>query len=293
MSRRAFIGGSLAAGATLALVGCQPPSTVWRDQGPPWGHSWDAADPAVVTYADNGASYSIPAATRIASVPDPIGAKPMLRDSGPFMSRFGLPPAPGPLWVPSSPSFGGRAAWQTDVVEVVQSYFTNFHSLLSPLTNPDDSTQYLGWAQPFWGAILVCQVPGAPSGGIDGNPGMTTMSLNPITIQTWDNAISTGPTIASGFNPAMGQAVFVMWQVSGAASWLEVNYTNAAHTLVTTRVAGGQGTGSKLNTLHSGWSHDSAVSCLGLAQGTATQAQTDKLRTWATPFLAAPVNVLA
>ncbi len=271
----------------IFLSACTP-TTKWKDLAG-WSHSWDANDPGLTTYSDDGTSFSLPPATRVSSVPDPSGGRAMQKDSGVYDAGFGLPPAPGPIWVPSSSRFVGRNAWYSDVILVVQAYFDNLHSMMSPILNPNDPSQAFNLPQPWWGAILARTVPGATGNEvvfIDGNPGMTTMGATPqINISTWNSSISTGPFIRNPAPITSDQTAFVMWQVNGASSWLEVNTRDSSGVLTTTKTAGAQGTANPLTSLHSGWTHTNYTSALGITAGVASTDQLNTVRNWGTAFI--------
>ena len=300
------MGGSAAAIAGIAVLGLDGcvASTLWKDQFA-WDHSWDAADQGLVTYQapdttqDPNNPYKLPAATRVDTVPDPSGARPMYRDDGSYMGLFLSPAAPGPLWNSTTPAFGGRASWESDIILEDTQFFYNFHSLLAPLTNKDDTTQWFGWAQPWWGAMLVAPKPGSVDRertALDGNPGMTTIGFDDpaavdpgVNISTWnsvDGVIDFGPFIRTDVVPADGQAISIMWQVGSPSaspaipSWLEVGYIDGSGTYASQRVEGEQGAANTLDTLHSGWSHMNLTSCIGLSRTLPDQSQVNDVKFW-------------
>lgn len=286
MTRRSFIVGGSALAAAVALGGCLTPAP-WATLLP-WTHSWDAADPGIGTYSAGDEGYGLTPATRVASIPDPSGGRPMLKDTGAHMGLFLSPPAPGPIFHPSHPSFAGRAAWESDTIIEAQAYFDNFHSMLSPLTDKLDQSQWLGWEQPWWGAVLVAPHPdtdgGPESVALDGDPGMTTIELVPtVNISTWNSMASTGPYIRSDVVLEPGQPAMIAWQVNGPNSWLEVTHRRAG-AIVRSRFDGGQG-GGLLDTLHSGWSNENLTSCIGLKRGLASDLDATLVSLWSQTWL--------
>ena len=94
-----------------------------------------------------------------------------------------------------------------------------------------------------------------------------------------------GPMIDSGA-PYAENTALVQWLANDTESWLEVNYRGADGVLVTRRVAGALGA-TNLPQLHTGFSHSNYASCIGIAKGVPTTAQTDAVRDWAGPFIPA------
>lgn len=270
----------------LSAGQCEPPPHEPRpwELLADWDHSWDAGE--LIAYVDDGTTYNTPEAVRVDHVPDPSGGVPLRRDDGHYQGLFGLPAAPGPIFNHESPSFNGYRSWRSDVIQSDGSFFDNFHSLLSPQTDKDDQSQWFGWSQPWWGAMLVAPVEndgGYESAAIDGDPGMTTMDIAPIRMRTWIHMYNWGPEINSNIHPHPGQSVLIMWGVNGNLSWLDVTYRDATG-VHTTHVTGSQGVGT-LNTLHSGWSHMNETATIGLAQGSADQETLEGIRQWAEPYL--------
>lgn len=269
----------------------------WHDLAP-WAHSWDAADPELVTYSDSGTAWSVAAATRVDRVPNRgTNSRLMARDSGYYggvSTVLGAPnsnaPVPGCLWVPTSARFNNRPCWHSDFL-ATSAPLDNFHSMLIPnVTN--QPADYIGLAQPWWAAILISHggLTGPESGFVDGDPGMTTMASEPtVKIQTWNSVtapVDAGATIDSGIAITAGKAMLIIWRVDGASSWLEVNrFTGGA--MVTTRVTGSQGSAQPLNTMHSGWFQSNLTSAMGFASGVPVTADVDRVRAWGAGILTA------
>jgi len=295
INRRQFVSGAAAAGSIFMLCGTSAISagTKWKDVVP-WSHAWDAAD--AITYIDDGMGYNIPSNVRVDSVPDPIGGRPLLRDKLGLMLK-NKPHIPGTIFQPSDSKFGGRSSWFSDTIiphdPAVPSYAYSIQSMLNSVADQVGAPETVfGWQQPWWGAVLVRGA--GPFGGhnqayIDGNPGMVTISRSPkgtVIIRCWPEGLVMGPMIDSGA-PYEEEAALVQWLANGTESWLEVNYRGADGVLVTKRVAGALGT-SNMNQFHTGFTHTNHTSCIGLAKGIPTSAQTDAVRNWANPFIPNP-----
>ena len=130
----------------LVSAACEPlddDARSWADVAR-WDHAWDASE--AIGYVDDGRAYGQRSTVRVQSVPDSAGDTPLVRDGGPYQHLFGgLPAAPGPIFVPGSPAFAGRPAWQSDVILESSGFFDNYHSMLSPQTDKDDRSQWYGW----------------------------------------------------------------------------------------------------------------------------------------------------
>jgi hypothetical protein len=224
-------------------------------------------------------------------VPDASGDRPIFKDAGPHLGAFRQLPAPGPLWHASHTAFNGRPAWECDrIITTTDKFFDNFHTLLSPQLDKTDKAQWFGWPQPWWGAILMAPRPGTDGGkentALDGDPGMTTIELEPtVNISTWPANWVTGPYIRSTLSPIPGRSMLIVWQANGDNSWLETTHKAQNGSIVTNRVLGAQANRLPLNTFHSGWSNENLTSCIGLAKGVAADPQVAGVRSWVAPFL--------
>jgi hypothetical protein len=292
ISRRVFIGHSATAFSAMLLGGYPALSAEkkWKDVVA-WSHSWDAVD--ATTYSDDGSSYKIPPALRVDSVPDPNGGRPLLRDRGTIFPN--TPPIPGTVYQASNSMFGGRPSWFSDTIiphdPANPGYLYALQSMLNAVPDslgaPDT---VFAWSQPWWGALLVRGVgpfEGHNQAYIDGNPGMVTIGRLPktgtVVVRCWPEGMVMGPMIDSGA-PYADNTALVQWLANGTESWLEVNYRGADGVLVTKRAAGALGT-RQMDQFHTGLSHTNYTSCIGLAKGIPTTAQTDAIRDWASPFI--------
>lgn len=292
ISRRIFISHSASAVSALLVGGCASLSIErkWKDVVA-WDHSWDAAD--AITYNDDGSAYKHSPALRVDSVPDPNGGRPLLRDKRGVIPT--LPPIPGTQFQKSNSHFGGRPSWFSDTIiphdPAKPGYLYSTQSMLNAVPEELSAPETrFNWPQPWWGALLARGVgpfEGHNQAYIDGNPGMVTISRHPKTgtviVRCWPEGRVMGPMIDSGA-PYAENTALVQWLANDTESWLEVNYRGADGVLATRRVAGALGT-TNLPSLHSGFTHTNYTSCIGIAKGVPTTAQTDAVRDWAAPFI--------
>ena len=284
------------AGSALRVAGSLVAAPSWHDVAP-WTHSWDALDAQL--YTDDGEAWDIAPAVRVDTIPDGSdNGRPMFRDQGPHGAIFLQPPLPGCLWVPDTDRFGGRPAWHSDRVLLADSYFLNWHSMLSPLTDKDDPDDFFAWANPWWQAMLLHFTPGQTGrevAALDGDPGMTTIEgYDPnngyapgINVSAWIGGHNTGPYLTSTVPPYSDRSILLMTLKDGASSWLDITWRDDTGDLQTQRVSGPLGGSNPMNTLHTGWSHSNSMTCLGLAHAAPTDAQVEAVRTWAAPYLTA------
>lgn len=174
----------LAAGRSLGYR----PLSAWArfSQILPWTHSWDAVDAAFYTpSAGEQTEYGVTSTPRVASIADPSGGKPLLRDSGVFGTAFTHPtqPLPGPQYIASSARFR-RPAVKFDQVDASPLLYAT----LSPQTTINSSSDFFfppnGFTPPYWGALLV-RLAATPGGAVDSILGS-------------DRTISAGPTVGYG-----------------------------------------------------------------------------------------------
>ena len=165
-------------------------------------------------------------------------------------------------------------------------YFYTWSSMLNTVY---DQTDRFLWEQPWWGAALVRGVrpfEGYNSTYIDGNPGMVTIDrseTNHVRMRVWPDGSSFGPTINSDVK-FTEDTVLVQWLANNENSWLELNYKNQTGDIISSRTQGAV-SHSVMQQLHSGLSHTNYTSCIGIAKGVTTTAQTDATRGWAASYI--------
>jgi hypothetical protein len=300
LNRRQFITRSAAGAGLLLLEGCgssggspgedhlNEKPLLWRDVVS-WNHSWDAGD--AVTYSDDGGHYGLDPALRVDYVPDQNGSRPLQRDDGSFSDRLSIARIPGTLYQSSNAMFGGRASWYSDIIVPHDPEKPGFLYTWSSMLNTvfDYQTESFFWEQPWWGALLVRGVrpfDGHNATYIDGNPGMVTIERSEsgfVRMSVWPDGSSFGPIINSDV-AFTEDTVLVQWLANNENSWLEVNYKNSAGVIVSSRTAGAV-SATVMQQLHSGLSHTNYTSCIGIAKGIPSTADTDATRAWAAQYM--------
>lgn len=264
-----------------------------------WTHSWSARDSQV----DDGRTYRIQ--DRRGDMPMKLmpGAYPLL---GAEYGVYG--PLPGPIYLPASPRFNGRAALVTDPFPATGSFFP-LSAGLSPngtsTSSTDDTSQWFdppnGYAQPYWVAVLARLASGANSaiwdathGGIPG-PG-TGPTIGPDIFGgadgKWEVSLFGDLTkIENNHVSSVDETVLVFVQVDGANSFLEVNWRDAGGVLQTERQNGVLRDTPRYLECFLGWVHPTYWADTAIKRGLPTEDELDFIRTRAAAYMPAAASL--
>lgn len=298
-------GGTLLLAASGTKLTLPDPSTVAA-----WTHCWDANYRELYTPdAGEQSLFGVSATPRVSRVRDSAGSKPLYKDAigiagfydpnhSPSLSGAKLP---GPVWLASSPRFGGRPAWHHDAVTAAGAGGRVQMPILAPVDILDSAT-YLnggsGYAAP-WAMALLCRPIGQGSNGdaaVDsvlgsGQAGPTFVPGNQVgtgtawSVANWLNDAASS-TITSGRDASGDETVLgIISCASGSNnSALSIYYKDANCQIQSSAVIGTLNAHA-IKELFSGWVHQTYTSFLAFKSSALTAGEISALVAWAAPYL--------